>query len=170
MTRVQLGGQSAKWSPRDFFLAVLLVGVGLLIAAGVNAIGVYRLQHASTCSQWEIFVPSADCKITLDGTVVDLTPTQAVLDVQGRQLTMPLRIHGPVPDAAVASIPVQVTIYRGQPVHMEGPSLDVDADGSASSNAEMFLLFGMAALVVGGMFGGLAWATEVRDRRPDTPT
>jgi hypothetical protein len=57
------------------------------------------------------------------------------------------------------------TLYGGQPVHLEGPALNVDADGSAARNAEMYLFFGVAVLVIGGMFGGLALAADIRNRR-----
>jgi hypothetical protein len=157
------GGRLTGGRSWGVLAVALAAGACLLLVAGTNAIGEYRLRHAPACPQSEVFTSTA-CQVTLDGTVISLSRTEALLEVEGHQLSMPVAIVGPIPDGP---IPVQVTLYRGQPVRVEGPGLSVDAAGSYARNTEMFLFFGMAALVVGGTIGGLLLVANARNRRLD---
>lgn len=157
------GNRLAGGTPWGVLAVLFAAGPCLLLAAGMNAIGEYRLDHAPVCSPSEMFTP-ASCQVTLDGTVVNLSRTQALLEVQGHRLSMRAAIVGPVPDT-LEPIPVQVRLYRGRPVHIEGAALSVDADGSYARNTQMFLILGAVALVGGWTVGGLLLVADARNRR-----
>jgi hypothetical protein len=145
-------------------LAALLmfwaVGAVLLAAASRSAAEENRVRQAPTCSQSQLFT-SADCQVTLDGTMTSLTSDLAEMDVSGHHTSAAVTISSQISD--VAGLPVRVTFYLGEAIHVEGSLLKIDTDASPSTdhtnlrNGGMFFLIGGTILViVNVLFGSFA--------------
>ena len=141
-----------------------IASAALFTASKSRGADVARIQRARACTLNELFTP-APCRALVDGHVVKLTHTAVRLDLSGRQLTMPVQIVGDVSHSDGS--PVVVTLWRGEPVHVEGPALIADSTGSPTSaktnyqNAALFFLVGPPVMV-----GINLLVTRSRDRRP----
>jgi hypothetical protein len=126
------------------------VGAVLLVMSWHSAAAENRVRRAPTCSQRQLFT-SAECQITLDGTMTVLTSREAKMDVSGRDISANVMIVGQLPN--MTGRPVMVTFYRGEPIHIEGRQLNIDTNAAPSTshtnfrNAGMFLLIGGAIIV-----------------------
>jgi hypothetical protein len=116
----------------------------LFLSARQDTINQERLNRAPICSEAEMFAP-AECRSTVDGTVVTLSRTAATIQIDGRQLTMNLAFVGDVP---ATPLPVEVTLYRGRPVRLDG-SLTLDAADSFAANARNESMDGWILAVAG---------------------
>ena len=137
-------------------LAVLAVfwtvGAILLVASWRSAVAEERARQAPTCSESQLFT-SAECQITLPGTMTRLTHEQAKMDVNGRHVSASVTLAGQLSD--VAGLPVQVTFYRGEPIHIEGWDLTIDTNRAPSSSRETFRGIGMGFLILGTVLVGV---------------
>jgi hypothetical protein len=139
-------------------VASLVVGTGLLVVSAVDAVAQSHVDSARVCAPDEEFT-GADCRVTLDGAVVNRSHTEVTIDVEDRRITMPVGTHADpyLPEP----IPVRVTFYRGQPIRLEGSGLE--ADESYGSDARGFLCLGLVLLVVGGAIGGILLVAHARN-------
>jgi hypothetical protein len=141
-------------------LACLAPAVAGLAIGGLLMLGSWHfadaragIDHAPTCADDQVFT-TADCRATLDGTVVKLTHERLDLSVEGRQVAMVVSLGGET--TGNEGVPVHVTFYRGKPIHVEGSSLYIDAEGSPAtvswnlSNAAWFFV------IVGPIFTGIS--------------
>ncbi|GAA3454763.1 hypothetical protein [Dactylosporangium matsuzakiense] len=83
-----------------------------------------RAEQAPVCAATEIF-SGTSCRATVAGTMTALSLRQALVDVDGRPLTMTVSLHRI--DSYVPGTPVQVTLYRGVPVRLDGDRIHIDA-------------------------------------------
>lgn len=97
------------------------VGALFLVASWPSAVVDDRVRQAPTCSQSQLFT-SADCQVTLDGTMTALTSNRAKMDIAGHHISANVTIARQLPE--VAGLPVRVTFYRGEPMHIEGAAED----------------------------------------------
>lgn len=136
------------WRLLLFALPVVwLVGGLLFFASWRSSIEADRVRHAPTCSSAEADT-SAPCQITLEGTVIKVTSGEVQLDIAGRRMSMPVSLHGPFSDGGLQA---EVTFYRGQPIHAEGPGLKVDAEGTPAIRAANYQGFAIGISAVGTM-------------------
>ncbi|WP_406046124.1 hypothetical protein OG799_17530 [Micromonospora sp. NBC_00898] len=127
------------------------VGAFLLLASWRSAAAENRARQAPTCSESQLFT-SAECQITLHGTMAGLTHDQAKMDVSGRHISANVTLAGQLPD--VAGVPVRVTFYRGEPIHIEVLDLKIDTNRAPSSSRETFQIIGMFFLIGGTVLVG----------------
>ncbi|GAA1524633.1 hypothetical protein GCM10009827_046490 [Dactylosporangium maewongense] len=130
-------------------LACVTGGV-LLGVAGHFSAADERIRTAPLCTAEQAFTP-ARCRFAFDGTVTDATGSRAGLDVWGRHYTVDAVIRGK-PETHVGKA-VRVTMYRGEPVRVEGASLVFDVDGTPASRADFWRNTGYV-LLLAGVFGG----------------
>jgi hypothetical protein len=133
-TRTLLVGLAFSWAVAGY----------LFLVARQDTINQERLNLAPICSASEMFTP-AECRGTVDGTVVALSHSGATIQTDGRQLTMNLAFVGDVP---ATPLPVQVTLYRGRPVRLDG-SLTIDAADSFVADARDESMDGWILAVAG---------------------
>jgi hypothetical protein len=147
-----MGAVGPGWlTPRRALAAYALlwtVGALLLLAAWRSAVAEDRIRTAPICSESQIFT-STECRITLDATMTSLTSTRAELDVGERHVSAAVRLAGPTSGAS--GVPVRVTIYRGQPIHVEGSKFNFDTEASPTTQREDFLNFGLVVLIGGNV-------------------
>lgn len=124
----------------------------LLVASWRSAVAENRARQAPTCFESQLFT-SAECQITLGGTMTGLTHQQAKVEVSGRNISANVTLAGRLP--AVAGVPVRVTFYRGEPIHIEGRQLKIDTTRAPSSSRETFRTIGMFFLVGGALLVGV---------------
>jgi len=124
-------------------------GVVMLVGSLFGSVELDQFRSAPTCSPSQVFT-SADCRITVDATLTSLTREQVVMDVDGRNVSPQVRLHGQLPDN-VAGLPVRVTFYRGVAVHVEGGDLNFDTDGAPVNRVNDFRFAGLFFLI-GGTF------------------
>lgn len=117
----------------------------LFLSARQDTIDQDRLNLAPTCSDSEMFTP-AQCRITVDGTIVALSYSDATIQIDGRQLPMKVSFAGTVP---ATPLPVQVTLYQGRPVRVDGLSLTIDAADSFAANARNDLMDAWVLAIAG---------------------
>jgi hypothetical protein len=127
---------------------VWTVGVAFLVASWFDATAQNRVRHAPTCSQSQLFT-SADCRVTLDATMTALTDGHAAMDIGERHVSADVTLNGQLPD--VVGLRVQVTLYRGEPVHVEGSGLKIDTNAAPATGVGEARFFGLACLI-GGTF------------------
>jgi hypothetical protein len=70
------------------------------------------------------------------------------IDVDGRQLSPEVNLHGPLPDN-VTGLPVRVTFYQGVTVHIEGGDLNFDTSAAPVDHVDELRTAGLF-LVIGG--------------------
>jgi hypothetical protein len=143
------------------------VGAVCLAASWWSAVAEDRIREAPTCSESQLFT-SANCRITLDGTMISRTHDLVEVYVGGRQVSAAVTLKGELYD--VSGMPVRVTLYRGEPIHIAGKDLEINPDGSPAHNRTHFLLFGMASLIGGTLLVGVNALNQSIDRRQVTPT
>ena len=129
------------------------VGVVMLVGSLFGSVGLDRFRNAPTCSPSQVFT-SADCRITVDATATALTRGQIVMDIDGRQVSPEVNLHGPLP-ANVAGLPVRVTFYRGVAVHVEGGDLNFDTAGAPVDRVNDFRAAGLFFLIGGTVLVGV---------------
>ena len=127
------------------------VGAAMLVASLFGSVGVDHFRHAPTCSQSQLFA-SANCRITVDGTLTGLTREQVAMAVGGRHVSAEVKLHGELPE--VAGRPVMVTFYRGVAVHIEGGDLNFDTDAAPVNKTNDFRLGGLFFLIAGTFLVG----------------
>jgi hypothetical protein len=117
-------------------MAVLwAVGGCLLVAAWRSGAAERKASSAPTCTEAQAFTP-AECRVTLEGTMTRLTHDRADIDVAGRHITATVSLAGTVED--VPGVAVQVTMYRGKAIHVQGPHLNFDtADAPATTRSDL---------------------------------
>jgi hypothetical protein len=76
---------------------------------------------------------SASCQFTLGGTLVELSHADAELEVEGRRLSVPIQVVGDTSHAQGSK--VRVRFYRGQPILIYGPEVQIDAKNSPAKRA-----------------------------------
>lgn len=82
----------------------------------------------------------------------------AQVHVDGRHFSVDVTVSGTIRD--VAGVPVKVTLYRGEPIHVEGPGLSFDTDAAPTSSA-LIREGGVVVLVGGTVLGGAALVVAV---------
>jgi len=131
--------------------AVWMVG-GVLFALSWMTTGTEkRMFSAPTCSPDQLST-SAECQVTLPGTVLELTAFQVEVDLGDRRVSMPVRLAGDV--SGRGGTPVEVTFYRGQPVRVVGPWLKLDSTDSPATSAFDLREAGIGCLFVGTVVFG----------------
>jgi hypothetical protein len=155
---------------RRFALAVLAtfwtVGACLLVASCRSAVAENRAREAPTCSESQLFT-AAECRATLDATMISLNSHRAEMYVKGRRVSAGVKIAGPIP--YVRDLPVRVTLYRGEPIHVEGQDLTIDTDDSPANSRADFLFWGTALLIIGPFVVGANTLIRFLGRRWATP-
>lgn len=114
-----------------------------------GSVGLDRYRQAAICSPGQVFT-EADCRTSVGATLTALTSEQAVMDVDGRQVTTRVNLHGSLPGNVVGR-PVRVTFYRGVAVHIEGGDLNFDT-AAAPVDRVHDLRFAGAFFLIGGTF------------------
>ena len=78
---------------------------------------------------------------------------RASRDGGGQSLSSTVTLHGKLPDAS-QGIPVEVTLYRGRVIHVEGEThMSVDTDNAPAVQSEVRRVGGIFLLVAGLAFG-----------------
>jgi hypothetical protein len=142
------------------------VGGALLLAGRRTSAEAQRVRDAPACSAAETLT-AAPCQSRLSGTVVSFTHEEVEVDVDGQRLTMRIMVSGEITDQI--GTPVQVTLYGGQPIHVEGVGLSVDARGSPATHAFNYFGVGFAIIFISTFLIGVnalaAWIAGVYRRR-----
>ena len=125
------------------------IGIVMLVGSLYGSVDLDRFRRAPACSPSQVFT-SAYCRIAVDATLTALTRSQAAVDVDGRQISAAVKLHGQLP-GNVAGLPVRVTFYRGVAVHIEGGDLSFDTDGAPVDSVDDFRSAGLFFLI-GGTF------------------
>src|ERR1044071_9433248 len=137
------------WVPVVGCAVVLALGVWATQASRRETVAERRLREAPICSEGQLFT-DAECKITLDGTLVDLSYSGVKVLVHGRYVSDDVTLSGNIP--FVSGTPVRVTLYRGELMHVEGQDLKVDTDRSPAHEHRGYEGMG-TALLLGGILG-----------------
>lgn len=144
-----------RFSVRDAFAAIVLfwlVGGVLLLFAWRSSAAAERVEDAPLCVAGQVFT-TTKCRFTLDGTMTGLTSDRADINVDGRHFSVSITLAGKIRD--VAGTPVNVTFYRGEPIHVEGPRLRFDSDGAPADRTAFFRNGGLFFLIFGTVAGGI---------------
>jgi hypothetical protein len=91
--------------------------------------------------------------VTIDGTMTGLTSVLAQADVAGHHVETTIRLATEIPD--VRGVPVQVTMYRGQVAHIEGPGLSIDGWANPTVKAHEQRGLGWDTLVASTLLVGV---------------
>ncbi|MEV4518485.1 hypothetical protein AB0K00_57200 [Dactylosporangium sp. NPDC049525] len=154
-------------------LAVLAVG---WVVAGVAVIAQRqaeaqqrRVDQAPACEASQVF-SGVTCRAVVDGTVTALSTRQAEVDTGGRHLTVAVSLHQV--DGSVPGTPVQVTVYRGAPIRLDGDHVHINAEDSPADRLADAREFARAAMFLGTFLGGgnliIALAVRWSNRRRPT--
>ncbi|WP_433222975.1 hypothetical protein ACQP00_24910 [Dactylosporangium sp. CS-047395] len=148
-------------------LGWLVAGVALIAQRQAEA-QLRRAEQAPVCAPDQVFAGDA-CRAGLDGTVTALSTRAAEVDAGGRHLTFAVSLHRI--DISAPGTPVQVTVYRGVPIRIDGDRIHVDAEDSPADRVDDAREFVRAAIYLGTVLGGLnliiSLATRwLRRRRP----
>jgi hypothetical protein len=148
-------------------ILVWLVAGGLYLASLKSSPDAAKLDHVRQCATEETF-SHATCLATLPGTVTKLTYSKVDLDIQGRAISMPVTLHGDI--SGYEGAPVEVTLYRGEPVRVAGTQLHIDSDNSATTDAYNLLHASIGTAVVGTLVivGNLIIGLARRPRQKPT--
>jgi hypothetical protein len=138
--------------------ACWVAGAVLLVLAGRSSAAQERIQAAPLCVAGQVFT-ATQCRFTLDGTMTDLTNYRAGIDVDGHHFAVDVFISGTIPE--VAGTAVKVTLYRGEPVHVEGKGLKFDVEDAPSVSATNYRNSGLFLLVAGTILGGANLVVEI---------
>jgi hypothetical protein len=138
-------------------VAPLLAGGYFLFVSWQSSLDEERILNAPTRTGNEVFT-STPCRATLLGNVHSITHTQVVFDIDDRQVTMPVRLAGPLSSAGG---PVRVTFYRGQPIRADGPRLKADAAGSPADNTKSNRWRALVPLATGALLTAAYLAVTV---------
>lgn len=143
-----------RFTWRDALAAMALfwvIGAVLLLVAWRASAAEDRIRDAPFCTAGQVFT-ATECRFTLDGTMTGLTSDRAEMDVDGRHFSVNVTLAGTIHD--VAGLPVKVTLYRGKPIHVEGPDLRYDTDDAPATSARDFRNWGLSAIVGGTILSG----------------
>jgi hypothetical protein len=140
-----------------------VIGGVLLLASWRIGVGAQRARDAPICAHSEVF-SGANCRVTMPGELTKFTGSEMDVTVDGRSIRSGVTIKGPLPGTSPA-IPVQVTIYRGRVIHVEGEThLSVDTDAAPSTRSTNYRIFGFCFLVFGAAVGIYSAVKTVQDR------
>jgi hypothetical protein len=147
--------------------AFWVVGGSLMLASWRSGVAAERVRDAPICAHSEVF-SGADCRATVAGELTKFTHNRMDVTVDGRSITSDVTISGQLPGTSPA-IPVEVTIYRGRMIHVEGEAnLSVDTDAAPSTKSWTYRTFGICFLVFGTALGVYSAVKYVQDRaEPD---
>ena len=132
--------------------AFWLVAGCLMLASWHSAERADRARNAPVCAPSQVFSDTT-CQITRAGLLTRFTSDEMDLTVAGRNITAPVLISGPLLDTSPA-VAVDVTIYRGQVIHVSGQGLSVDTRAAPSTSSYDQRTFGFIFLAFGAAFGG----------------
>jgi hypothetical protein len=152
-----------RWKPLIVGVAVAwtfwLIGGSLLLASWRSNVGAERARNAPICAPGQVF-SRAECRVTVAGDLTKFTSSVMVVTVGGRSISSGVTINGSLPGTSPA-ISVEVTIYRGRVIHVEGAanltedaaSLSVDTDAAPATRSWNYRNFGFCFLVFGTAVG-----------------
>jgi len=156
-----------RWTPLIVGVSVAgafwVVGGSLLLASWRSDVAAERARDAPICAHRDLF-SGADCQATVAGELTKFTSSEMDVTVDGRSISSSVTISGQLPRTSPA-IPVEVTIYRGQIIHIEGETnLSVDTDAAPSTRSGNYRNFGICFLVFGTAFGVYSAIKTAQDR------
>lgn len=107
-----------------------------------------QLRSAPVCAPNEAFA-STSCRVVLAGTVTKLTHYSVGLNIDGHEVSMAVLLSGDESLSHFDGTHVQITMYRGEPLHVEGSGLNMDARGSPAKGTETYRIGASFFLLVG---------------------
>jgi hypothetical protein len=139
-----------------------LIAGALLLASWRSDVTADRARNAPICARSEMFTGAA-CQITVPGRLTKITWGELDVTVDGRSMSSVVTLHGNLPRTPPA-IPVEVTLYRGRVIHVEGEThLSVDTDAAPSIKSENYRNFGYCFVVFGAVFGTYATVRTIQN-------
>jgi hypothetical protein len=156
-----------RWTPLIVGVSVTgvfwVVGGSLLLASWRSGLEAERARDAPICADSQAF-SGAECRATAAGMLTKLTSGEMDVTVDGRSISSAVTLSGQLPSTSPA-IPVEVTIYRGRVIHIEGETnLSVDTDAAPSTKSVDYRNFGLYFLVFGGAVGIYSAVKTAQDR------
>jgi hypothetical protein len=146
----------------------IMAGVALIAQRQAEA-QQRRVDRAPVCESSQVF-SGAPCRAAVNGTVTTLSTTQAEVDAGGRHLTMVVSLHHV--DGSAPGTPVQVTMYQGAPIRLDGDHVYINAKDSPADRVNDARETGRAMMYLGTLLGGanltIALAARWSKRRRPT--
>ncbi|MGI5240096.1 hypothetical protein [Dactylosporangium sp. CA-139066] len=145
----------------------VMVGAALIVQRQAEA-QQRRVDQAPVCESPQVFSGTA-CRAVVEGTVTALSTKQAEIDAGGWHLTMV--VSRDQLDGLAPGTPVQVTVYRGAPIRLDGDRVHIDAVHSPADRRNNARTTVRAMVSLGTLLGAgnLVIALAVRSanrRRP----
>jgi hypothetical protein len=131
--------------------AFWLIAGSLMLASWRSRVREERARAAPVCAEDQVFT-GQNCRITVPGLLTRFTHSQMDVTVAGHDLSAGVTISGTLPDTSPA-IPVDVTIYRGRVIHIEGTRVYVDTNAAPTTKAVDYRNFGYIFVAFGVAFG-----------------
>ena len=128
------------------------IGAGFFLAAWRGSVAADGFRHAPTCTEAQAFTQTR-CQVTLNGEMTGLTSSSAQIDVAGRHVTANVGLAGKISD--VRGVPVQVAMYQGHVMHVEGPGLSFDGAANPGANADDQRTGGVVAVILSTVLIGV---------------